>query len=48
MRRCISSYGLERVMIACDHLTNMQGCHGNCTGELYVCADYHGLLTRGY
>ena len=24
------------------HLTNMQGCHGNCTGGLYVSAEYHG------
>ena len=25
------SYGLEYVIIACGHLTNMQGCHGNCS-----------------
>ena len=30
-----------RVIIACGHLTNMQGCHGSCNGGLYVCAEYH-------
>ena len=25
-------YGLECIIIACGDLTNMQGCHGNCTG----------------
>ena len=37
----ICSCGLEHVIIACGHLTNMQGCHGNFSGGLYVCADYH-------
>ena len=22
----------------------MQGCHGNCSCGLYVCADYHGIM----
>ena len=35
-------YGLESVIIAFGHLTNMQSCHGNCSGGLYVCAEYHG------
>ena len=30
------SCGLERVIIACGHLTNMQGCHGNCSGCMCV------------
>ena len=30
---------LECAIIACGHLTNMQGCHGNCSGGLYVCAE---------
>ena len=34
-----TSYG---VIIACGHLTNMQGCHGNCSGGFNVCADYQG------
>ena len=34
------SYGLERAIIASRHLNNMQGCHGNCSGGLYVCAEY--------
>ena len=34
----IYSYGPECVIIACGHLTNMQGCRGN----LYVCAECHG------
>ena len=38
----LHSYGLERVIIAYGHLTNMQGCHGNYSGELYMCAEYHG------
>ena len=32
------SYGLKCVIITCGHLTNMQGCHGNCSGGLYVIA----------
>ena len=36
------SYELECVIIACGHMTNRQGCHGNCSGGLYVCAEYHG------
>ena len=36
------SYGLEHVIIACGHLTNMQGCHGNCIVGLHVYTDYHG------
>ena len=36
------SYVLEHVIIACGYLTNMQGCHGNCNGGLYVCTEYHG------
>ena len=35
------NYGLECVMIACGHLNNLQGCHGKCSGGLYVCAEYH-------
>ena len=35
-------YGLEHSIIACGHLTNMQGCHGNYSVGLYVCAEYHG------
>ena len=37
-----TSFGLENAIIAYGHLTNMQGCHGNCSGGLYVCAEYHG------
>ena len=35
-------YGLDCVLIACSYLTNMQGCHGNCSCGLYVCTEYHG------
>ena len=35
-------YGLEHAIIACGHLTNMQGCHGNYNGELYVYAECNG------
>ena len=34
-------YGVECVIITCGHLTNMQGCYGNCSGGLYVYAEYH-------
>ena len=36
------SYGLDRVIIACFYLTDMQGCHGNCSCGFYVYAEYHG------
>ena len=36
------NYRLEHAIIACGHLTNMQGCHGNCSGRWYVCAEYRG------
>ena len=35
------SYGAECVIIICGHLTKIQGCHGNCSGGLYVYAEYH-------
>ena len=35
------SYGVESVIITCGHLTNMQGCHGNCSGGLCVYAEDH-------
>ena len=35
------SYGVECAIITCGHLTNMHGCHGNCSGGLYVYREYH-------
>ena len=37
--RLKDSYGLECVIIASGHFTNMQGCHGNCNGGLHWCTE---------
>ena len=42
MHKVSLSYELQCVFIACGHLTKMKGCYGNCSGGLYLCAEYHG------
>ena len=39
-----TSYGLQCVVIACSHLINNKGCCGNCSGGLYVCAEYPSIM----
>ena len=35
------SYGVDCVIITCGHLNNMQGCHEDYSGGLFVYAEYH-------